>query len=70
MKGIDKATRDLPFKLAQISRPARNYLKILAVSLIQYHRDLPAREMEVFPIDRDWVNAYEEEGSGHENSLL
>jgi hypothetical protein len=44
---------NLPFELAQISKPARNYLKVMAASLIQYHKDLPVRDPEVFPLEND-----------------
>jgi hypothetical protein len=44
---------NLPFELTQISKPARKHLKILAASLIQYHKELPAREQEVFSLKKD-----------------
>jgi hypothetical protein len=44
---------NLPYELTQVSRPARKHLKILAASLIQYHKDLPARDPEVFSNRKD-----------------
>jgi hypothetical protein len=53
MEDTCQKIENLPFELTQISRPARKYLKILAASLIQYHKDLPARDPEVFFLDKD-----------------
>jgi hypothetical protein len=40
---------NLPFELTQISKPARKHLKLLAASLLQYDKNLPAKDPEVFP---------------------
>ena len=53
MENICQKIGDLPFELAQISKPARNYLKILATSLIQYYKDLPTGDPEVFSLKND-----------------
>jgi hypothetical protein len=64
---MDKRSRKvekLPFALAQISPPARKHLKILAASLLQYHKDLPAKDPEVFPPERN------KEGSVYGGTLI
>jgi hypothetical protein len=50
MKNTCQKIGDLPFELTQISKPARKHLKTLVVSLIQYHKELPARDPEVFSL--------------------
>jgi hypothetical protein len=57
MEATGQKIGNLPFELTQISRPARNYLKILAAGLIQYHTDLPVRDPEIFPLE----NGHEED---------
>jgi hypothetical protein len=52
MKGKSQKIGELSFKLTQISKPARKHLKILAASLIQYHKDLTPREPEVSPPEK------------------
>ncbi|GHV82071.1 hypothetical protein AGMMS49991_06290 [Spirochaetia bacterium] len=49
---------DLPYKLTQISGPARKYLKILAVGLIQYHKESRAREPEVFSLKKNKAGGF------------
>jgi hypothetical protein len=44
---------DLPFELTQISKPARKFLKTLAADLIQYQKDLPVREVELFSLEEE-----------------
>jgi hypothetical protein len=44
---------NLPYELAQISQQARKYLKTLAASLIQYHKDLPARDLEALSREKE-----------------
>ncbi|MFP3043906.1 hypothetical protein LQZ19_18995 [Treponema primitia] len=53
MEIIGPELRDLPFELTHLSKPARKYLKTLAVGLIQYHKDLPVREAELFALEKD-----------------
>jgi hypothetical protein len=53
MDEIDEKTGDLPFELAQISRSARNYLKMLATSMVQHPKDLPARDAVVFSVQKE-----------------
>jgi hypothetical protein len=53
MDKIDTKTGDLPFELAQISQPARKYLKMLATSMIQHPKDLPVRDAEVFSTGKE-----------------
>ncbi|GHV93385.1 hypothetical protein AGMMS50268_38880 [Spirochaetia bacterium] len=53
MEEVNQKIGNLPFELTQISRPARKHLKILAASLIQYHKDFPARDPEVFSLKKD-----------------
>ncbi|MDR1148417.1 MAG: hypothetical protein LBK66_07280 [Spirochaetaceae bacterium] len=52
MKGESQKIGNLPFELTQVSASARKHLKILAASLLQYHKDLSSREPEVFPPER------------------
>jgi hypothetical protein len=52
MEELDTKTGNLPFELAQISKPARNYLKMLATSMVQ-HKDLPERDAEMFTVEED-----------------
>jgi hypothetical protein len=44
---------DLPFELTHLSKPAQKYLKILAAGLIQYQKDLPSREADLFSLKND-----------------
>jgi hypothetical protein len=53
MEEINEGIGNLPFALTQISKPARKHLKTLAASLLQYHRDLPARDPELLPPEKD-----------------
>jgi hypothetical protein len=49
MEEINQKIGNLPLELARLSKPARKHLKTLAASLLHYHKDLPAREPELFP---------------------
>jgi hypothetical protein len=53
MEETSKKIGDLPFELAQISQPARKYLKMLATSMVQHPKDLPARDAEIFPVQQE-----------------
>jgi hypothetical protein len=53
MEEVGQEFGNLPFELTQLSKPARKHLKILAASLIQYHKDLPERGPELFSLEKD-----------------
>jgi hypothetical protein len=48
MEDIGQEFGNLPFELTQISKPARKYLKILVAGLIQYQKDVPVRDADLF----------------------
>jgi hypothetical protein len=52
MEETNQKIGELSFKLTQISKPARKHLKILAASLLQYHKDLTPGEPEVSPPEK------------------
>jgi hypothetical protein len=66
MEEKGEQAENLPFELSQISKPARNYLKILAAGLLQYRKDLPAGDPEVFPPGQDNGDCVHEGASGQE----
>ncbi|GHT74481.1 hypothetical protein FACS1894124_4440 [Spirochaetia bacterium] len=58
MEAPDQKFGDLLYELTQLSKPARKYLKILAVGLIQYHKESPAREPEVFSLKKNKTGGF------------